>query len=47
MSRNGRRQKSNQCRVLRIDEGDDFTRLVRTCSVETIGGVTVTEVEGS
>lgn len=38
--------KALQCRVLRIDEGDHFTRLVRTCSAETIGGVTVREVEG-
>lgn len=38
--------KSLQCRVLKIDEGDHFTRLVRTCGVETIGGVTVKEVEG-
>src|SRR4051812_39035438 len=35
--------KSLQCRVLRIDEGDHFTRLLRTCSAETIGGVTVKE----
>jgi hypothetical protein len=33
--------------VLKIDEGDHFTRLVRTCAVETIGGVTVREDEGS
>lgn len=39
--------KALQCRVLKIDEGDHFTRLVRTCAVETIGGVTVREVEGS
>ena len=39
--------KSLQCRVLKIDESDHFTRLVRTCEVETIGGVTVKEVEGS
>ena len=29
------------CRILRIDEDDHFTRLLKTCSVETIGGVTV------
>ncbi len=38
--------KTLQCRVLKIDEGDHFTRLVRTCTAETIGGVTVQEEEG-
>jgi HipA-like protein len=32
-----------QCRVLKIDESDHFTRLLRTCTAETIGGVTVKE----
>jgi len=36
--------KALQCRVLKIDERDHFQRLVRTCEVETIGGVTVKEV---
>jgi serine/threonine-protein kinase HipA len=36
--------KAVQCRVLRIDEQDHFTRLLRTCTVETIGGVTVREI---
>jgi HipA-like protein len=36
--------KALQCRVLKIDENDHFTRLLRTCEVETIGGVTVKEV---
>ena len=36
--------KALQCRVLRIDEDDHFTRLLRTCEAETIGGVTVKEV---
>ena len=36
--------KALQCRVLRIDEDDHFTRLLRTCEAETIGGVTVQEV---
>lgn len=36
-----------QCRVLKIDERDAFTRLMKTCAVETIGGVTVREVPGS
>ncbi len=33
-----------QCRVLKIDEDDHFTRLLKTCETETIGGVTVMEV---
>lgn len=33
-----------QCRLLRIDENDHFTRLVRTCAADTIGGITVREV---
>ena len=33
-----------QCRMLRIDEEDHFTRLLKTCEAETIGGVTVKEV---
>jgi len=36
--------KTVQCRVLRIDEHDHFTRLLKTCSVETIGGVTIQEL---
>lgn len=36
--------KAVQCRVLKIDENDHFTRLLKTCTVETIGGVTVQEV---
>ena len=36
--------KALQCRVLRIDEDDHFTHLLRTCEAETIGGVTVKEV---
>lgn len=30
-----------QCRLLRIDENDHFTRLLRTCATDTIGGITV------
>jgi HipA-like protein len=37
--------KAIQCRVLKIDESDHFTRLMRTCETETIGGVTVKEAE--
>ena len=40
-------EQALQCRVLKIDERDHFTRLVKTCAVETIGGVTVKEVAGS
>ncbi len=36
--------KAVQCRVLKIDENDHFTRLLKTCQAETIGGVTVKEV---
>src|SRR5271165_369919 len=36
--------KALQCRVLRIDEDDHFTRLLKTCEAETIGGVTVKEI---
>lgn len=36
--------KELQCRILRIDENDHFTRLLKTCTVETIGGVTVKEI---
>ena len=34
-----------QCRFLRIDESDHFTRLLKTCATETIGGITVREIE--
>ena len=37
-------EKALQCRILRIDEDDHFTRLLKTCARETIGGVTVEEV---
>jgi len=36
--------KAFQCRVLKIDENDHFTQLLRTCETETVGGVTVKEV---
>ncbi|MDY0165796.1 MAG: HipA N-terminal domain-containing protein [Thermoguttaceae bacterium] len=36
--------KALQCRLLRIDENDHFTRLLRTCATDTIGGITVREV---
>lgn len=37
--------KALQCRMLKIDENDHFTRLLKTCAAETIGGITVKEVE--
>ena len=33
-----------QCRYLRIDENDDFTRLIKTTGDDTIGGVLVKEL---
>lgn len=36
--------KSIQCRLLRIDENDDFTRLLKTAGEDTIGGITVQEI---
>ncbi len=36
--------KSLECRLLRIDENDHFTRLLRTCTTDTIGGITVREI---
>ena len=40
-------EKALQCRVLKIDENDHFSRLLKTCETETIGGVTVKEVVSS
>jgi serine/threonine-protein kinase HipA len=40
-------QKEIQCRFLKIDEADDFGRLIRTAGQDTIGAVTVhAEVAG-
>jgi len=36
--------KTLECRLLRIDENDHFTRLLRTCATDTIGGITVREL---
>jgi HipA-like protein len=36
--------KDIQCRLLKIDEQDDFTRLLRTADQDTIGGITVKEI---
>lgn len=36
--------KELQCRILKIDETDHFTRLLKTAGFETIGGITVREI---
>src|SRR5579872_2203525 len=33
--------KDIQCRLLKIDEQDDFTRLLKTATEDTIGAITV------
>ena len=36
--------KELQCRKLKIDESDNFTRLLKTAANDTIGGITVREI---
>ena len=36
--------KDIQCRLLKIDEADDFTRLLKTAGEDTIGAITVKEI---
>jgi serine/threonine-protein kinase HipA len=36
--------KDIQCRILKIDDRDDFTRLLKTADEDTIGGITVKEI---
>ena len=36
--------KELQCRILKIDEADNFTRLIKTAGFDTIGGITVREI---
>lgn len=36
--------KEIQCRLLKIDEEDDFTRLIKTAGEDTIGAITVKEL---
>jgi serine/threonine-protein kinase HipA len=36
--------KSMQCRELKIDEDDNFTRLLKTTQENTIGAITIEEV---
>lgn len=38
--------KDIQCRLLKIDEEDDFTRLIKTAGEDTIGAITVKEITG-
>ena len=35
--------KDIQCRLLKIDEQDDFTRLLKTAGEDTIGAITINE----
>lgn len=37
--------KDIQCRALKIDEEDDFTRLLKTAEYDTIGAITVKEIQ--
>jgi serine/threonine-protein kinase HipA len=37
--------KEIQCRLLKIDQDDDFTRLLKTAGEDTIGAVTVKPTE--
>lgn len=37
--------KAIQCRILKIDENDHFTRLIKTAGTDTIGAVTVRELK--
>ena len=36
-----------QCRILKIDEEDDFGLLLKTAAHETIGAITVEEINGT
>ena len=36
--------KDIQCRLLKIDEEDNFTRLIKTAGEDTIGAITVKEL---
>ena len=35
--------KKRQCKQLKIDEEDEFTRLLKTANIDTIGAITVRE----
>ena len=36
--------KDIQCRLLKIDEDDDFTRLLKTAAEDTIGAIAIKEI---
>ncbi len=36
--------KDIQCQILKIDENDHFTRLIKTAGTDTIGAITVEEI---
>lgn len=36
--------KDIQCRLLKLDPADDFARLLKTATADTIGPITVTEI---
>ena len=36
--------KEMQCRTLQIDEDDDFTRLLKTATKDTIGSIIIEEI---
>lgn len=37
--------KDIQCRLLKIDENDDFTRLLKTAGGDTIGAISIKELK--
>ncbi|MBU0472637.1 MAG: HipA N-terminal domain-containing protein [Bacteroidetes bacterium] len=37
--------KEIQCKLLKIDENDDFIRLLKTAKNDTIGAITIMEIE--
>lgn len=37
--------KDIQCRLLKIDERDDFTRLLQTAGDDTIGAITIKQID--
>jgi HipA-like protein len=37
--------KEIQCRLLKIDENDEFTRLLKTAGSDTIGAITIKEIK--
>ncbi|MBC7867447.1 MAG: HipA N-terminal domain-containing protein [Gloeobacteraceae cyanobacterium ES-bin-316] len=39
--------RKTQCRILKIDEEDDFGLLLKTGATETIGAITIEEINGT